>query len=357
MSIAKVIVPGVVVAALFFAAWSLRQDDAPQLADTAWGNVDARHVSLAFEGAGRILELIPEEGTRVRKGDLLGRLDTEALQIERRRAEASLRALEAQADMAAEGYRAEDIEVAEKNVESLAAQLSSAERTYARQKQLFEAKATSRQNLDDARYAAETLRRELQAAEATRSAYQAGLRPQEVAAARAQADAAKAAVDALDYKINQAAIIRAPIDGIVRTRLAEPGDMASPSRTIFQLSVTSPKWIRAYVTERQLALLREGDTATVITDTTPALQATIAAISDTAEFTPKTVQTEDLRTVLVYEVKLTLPDPDNRLRLGQPVTVRFNGGSGSNLAESQHPESNNSANSGVKNKLSAESVR
>ena len=262
----------------------------------------------------------------MKQGDVLGRLDTEALQIEKRRAEASRRALEAQADMAAEGYRAEDIEVAERNVQSIAAQLASAEHTYARQKQLFSAKATSKQALDDARYVAEALRRELDAARATQSAYNAGLRPQEVAAARAEADAARAAVDALDYQIEKAAVIRAPISGIVRTRLAEPGDMASPARTIFQISVTSPKWIRAFVTERQLGLVREGDAATVSTDTTPPVRAVVAAISDTAEFTPKTVQTEDLRTVLVYEVKLSVDDPDNRLRLGQPVTVRFDGG-------------------------------
>ena len=113
------------------------------------------------------------------------------------------------------------------------------------------------------------------------------------------------------------------MDGVVRTRLAEPGDMASPSRTVYQLSIVSPKWVRAYVTERQLGLVREGDPAVVLTDTTDPVPAVIAAVSDTAEFTPKTVQTEDLRTVLVYEVKLTLEDPDNRLRLGQPVTVRF----------------------------------
>ena len=326
MSPAKIIVPALLAAALFFAAWSLRQSNEAMPANVAWGNVDSRHVSLAFEGSGRIAELGPEEGDRVKQGDVLGRLDTEALQIEKRRAEASRRALEAQADMAAEGYRAEDIEVAERNVQSIAAQLASAEHTYARQKQLFSAKATSKQALDDARYAAEALRRELDAARATQSAYNAGLRPQEVAAARAEADAARAAVDALDYQIEKAAVIRAPISGIVRTRLAEPGDMASPARTIFQISVTSPKWIRAFVTERQLGLVREGDAATVSTDTTPPVRAVVAAISDTAEFTPKTVQTEDLRTVLVYEVKLSVDDPDSRLRLGQPVTVRFDGG-------------------------------
>ena len=232
MSFARIAVPALLVAALGVAAWQLRQTQNDTPANQAWGNVDARHVSLAFEGSGRIAELGPEEGERVRKGDILGRLDTESLEIEKRRLTANLAALEAQAAMAREGYRTEDIEVAERNAESLKAQLASAERTYARQKHLFESQATSRQALDDARYAAESLK-------------------------------------------------------------------------------------------RQLGLVREGDPAVVLTDTTAPVPAVIAAVSDTAEFTPKTVQTEDLRTVLVYEVKLTLEDPDNRLRLGQPVTVRF----------------------------------
>ncbi len=323
MSFARIAVPALLVAALGVAAWQLRQTQNDTPANQAWGNVDARHVSLAFEGSGRIAELGPEEGERVRKGDILGRLDTESLEIEKRRLTANLAALEAQAAMAREGYRTEDIEVAERNAESLKAQLASAERTYARQKHLFESQATSRQALDDARYAAESLKRQLQAAEATRSAYRAGLRPQEVDAAIARVEAARAALDALDYRLEKAAVILAPMDGVVRTRLAEPGDMASPSRTVYQLSIVSPKWVRAYVTERQLGLVREGDPAVVLTDTTAPVPAVIAAVSDTAEFTPKTVQTEDLRTVLVYEVKLTLEDPDNRLRLGQPVTVRF----------------------------------
>ena len=106
-------------------------------------------------------------------------------------------------------------------------------------------------------------------------------------------------------------------------RLAEPGDMASPSRTIYQLSVADPKWIRAYLTERQLGLVKEGTLATVFTDTVGPVDGTVAFVSDTAEFTPKTVQTEDLRASLVYEVRITVRDPENRLRLGQPVTVEF----------------------------------
>ena len=99
--------------------------------------------------------------------------------------------------------------------------------------------------------------------------------------------------------------------------------MASPARTVYQLSIVSPKWIRVYVTERQLGIMKEGSRALVATDTTPPQEARVSWISSTAEFTPKTVQTAELRTALVYEVRLEAADPENRLRLGQPVTVDF----------------------------------
>ena len=99
--------------------------------------------------------------------------------------------------------------------------------------------------------------------------------------------------------------------------------MASPARTIYQLSIVSPKWIRTYVTENQLELVKEGAEAVISTDTIGEVKARVAWISSTAEFTPKTVQTAELRTALVYEVRLEADDPENRLRLGQPVTVDF----------------------------------
>lgn len=311
------------IALLLFAAWWLRthEDAAPET--RAWGNVDTRQVSLAFEASGRIASLCAEEGAAVRAGDVLGRLDTTALQIERRRAAAEAARARAQASLAREGYRTEDVESAQARTRALAAKLELAQRTYARQKDLAQANVASRQNLDDARFAMEAAKKELDASEAQLKAYRAGLRPQEVASAEAAEAAAEAAVAALDHQINTASVLTAPVSGIVRTRLAEPGDMAGPSRTVYQLSIVSPKWVRVWVTERQLGLVKEGAAARVSTDTTQPLAARVSWISSTAEFTPKTVQTAELRAALVYEVRLELADPENRLRLGQPVTVDF----------------------------------
>ena len=300
------LLPALVLIALLAAAalWLRTTDEAAPLS-RAWGSVDTRQVSLAFEASGRIAEMPVDEGMPVRAGDVLGRLDTTALEISR------------------EGSRAEDIAAARAKAAALESRLELARRTAARQRSLVSASASSRQNLDDARFAAESAERELAASRAELAKLEAGLRPQEIASAEAALCVARAQLAALDYQIARASILVAPADGIVRTRLAEPGDMAGPSRTTLQLSVVSPKRIRVWVTERQLGLVREGAQALVTTDTTGPLKARVRWISSTAEFTPKTVQTAELRAALVYEVRLEIEDAENRLRLGQPVTVDF----------------------------------
>lgn len=296
-------------------AWKLRTAEDAAPANRAWGNVETRQTSLAFEASGRIAALYKEEGESVEAGELLGRLDDEALRISRRQAAAELKRLQAQAALAHEGTRQEDIDAARANEAAARAQLEYASATLKRQQDLVPAGAASRQMLDDARRAEHAARESLTAAAAQRAAAEKGPRAQEIAAA--------ASLAALDYQIQRGAVLTAPSAGIIRARLAEPGDMASPSRTIYQLSAADPKWIRAYLTERQLGLVKEGTLAAVFTDTVGPVDGTVAFVSDTAEFTPKTVQTEDLRASLVYEVRITVRDPENRLRLGQPVTVEF----------------------------------
>ena len=319
----SVIVVLLLVALLAAAAWKFRtlEDDSP--ARRAWGNVETRQTSLAFEASGRIAKLFREEGEAVSAGDILGQLDTAALAISRRQAAAELKRLEAQADLAHEGTRQEDIDAARANESAAKAQLEFALATLKRQEDLVPIGAGSRQMLDDARRGAQAARESLVAATAQRIAAEKGPRAQEVAAADAAVEAAAAQLASLDYQIEMACVLTAPTSGVVRSRLAEPGDMAGPSRTVYQISVTDPKWIRAYLTERQLGIVREGARAVVGTDTTEPVEGVVSFIASTAEFTPKTVQTEELRSSLVYEVRITVRDPENRLRLGQPVTVDF----------------------------------
>jgi HlyD family secretion protein len=119
--------------------------------------------------------------------------------------------------------------------------------------------------------------------------------------------------------------LHAPEAAVVRSRLLEVGDMASPQRPVFELALTDPKWIRVYVDEPNLGRVKPGMDASVFTDSAPdkPISGKVGYISSVAEFTPKAVETEELRTNLVYEVRVRVDDKAGILRLGQPVTVKL----------------------------------
>ena len=118
----------------------------------AWGSVDAREVTLAFEGAGRIATLMKEEGEKVQKGDVLGRLDTRALEIERQRAQAEFDALDAKWRLAEAGFRDEEVAAAKAELEAIESELVLARKIEARQEKLYASQATSVQNLEEVRW-------------------------------------------------------------------------------------------------------------------------------------------------------------------------------------------------------------
>ena len=259
----------------------------------------------------------------MKKGEPLGELDVRLLKIERKRARAALEGREADLRLAEEGYRKEEVAAAKASLLAAESDLALARITETRVERLYRAQSASKQDYDDARWRRRTLERTRDAAKADYERLAAGLRPDEVVLARSARDAAKAELAALDYQIDHASRIVSPVEGVIRSRIAEVGDMASASRTVYRIAVMDPKWVRAYVSETQLGWVREGARATFFTDTTPPLEATVGYVSPEAEFTPKNVATNELRTMLVYEVRLNVKDPENRILLGQPVTVDF----------------------------------
>jgi HlyD family secretion protein len=117
--------------------------------------------------------------------------------------------------------------------------------------------------------------------------------------------------------------LTSPASGVIQNRILEPGEMASPNRPVVTLALTDPKWVRAYVPGPDLGRINLGMKARILSDSFPdqTFEGWIGFISPTAEFTPKTVETEDLRTKLVYEVRVFVHDLKDLLRLGMPVTV------------------------------------
>ena len=344
---------------------------------TLYGNVDLRQVELAFNNSERIADVLVQEGDHVRQGQVLARLDTRRLEPQVAQAEAQAAAqrqiverlrhgsrpeelAQAEAEVAAQrqiverlrhGSRPEEIAQARANLESAKADAANARRQYERLKPLLDRPvggAVSQQEVDNAKAAWDVAEaklvvtqkalaltiagprpEEVAEAEARLVATQkalaltiAGPRSEEVAEAVARLQAAEAQLAFLRQQLADAQLV-APVNGIVRTRLMEPGEMASPQKPVFSLALTDPKWVRAYVSEPDLGKVSPGMAASVAVDSFPErrFDGWVGFISPVAEFTPKAVQTAELRTSLVYEVRVFVKDPGDALRLGMPATV------------------------------------
>ena len=163
--------------------------------------------------------------------------------------------------------------------------------------------------------------------EAARQAYVLaveGPRVEDIAAARAAYQAAQAATALAQRQFDDTRLY-APSDGVVEDRILEPGDMASPATPVLTIALLNPLWVRAYAPENELGRIRLGMKASVTADSYPGrtYEGWIGYISPTAEFTPKTVETPELRTALVYQLRVYVCDAHGELRLGMPATVRI----------------------------------
>ena len=202
------------------------------------------------------------------------------------------------------------------------ARLVDAEATHRRVLALAEQQVSTRQAADDAVAALNIARAELRVAEESLALAVEGPRREDIAEARAALAAGEAQL-ALAAEVLKDTELRAPADGVIRDRILEPGDMATPLSTVFTLARTDPVWVRTYAPETVLGRLAPGMAADVSTDSHPgkSYRGWIGHVSPTAEFTPKSVETPELRTRLVYQVRVYVCNADNELRLGMPATV------------------------------------
>ena len=310
-----------------FVWWTNHRENLPREL-VLHGNVDLRQVQLSFNNSERIAAVLVQEGDRVRKGQLLARLDTSRLEPQVAQAEAQTAAQRQVVTRLHNGSRPEEIAQARANVESARASVVKAKSNYERLKSAAEisaGRAVRQQDVDDAKAAVDVSDAQLAVNQKALDLAVIGPRKEDIAQNEAQLRGNEAQVSLLRQQLADAQLI-APVDAVVRTRILEPGDMASPQKPVFSLAITDPKWVRAYVSEPDLGKVHSGMAATIMVDSFPKrrFEGWVGFVSPVAEFTPKTVQTEELRTSLVYEVRVFVKDPSDELHLGMPATVYLN---------------------------------
>jgi len=287
------------------------------------GNVDIREASLGFRVAGKIAEITHEEGDAVKAGEILARLDAEPFQRELAEARAQAESLRARVQLLETGYRPEEIAQALALVREREVTLENAQRIFKRQAELLETRAVSQQDRDDAEARSREAEARLKSAREQLGLLQAGYRKEDVAQAKADLARAEAAMASSDLRLQDATLL-APTNGIVLTRAQEPGAVVQAGATVLTISLSQPVWVRAYVSEPDLGRVHPGMPMEVETDSRPdkPYRGQVGYISPRAEFTPRNVETPELRTSLVYRLRIIVDNPDEGLRQGMPVTVR-----------------------------------
>ncbi|WP_312952442.1 secretion protein HlyD [Superficieibacter sp.] len=316
---------GVIVLAALGGGWLWYQNQQHQPL-TLYGNVDIRTVNMSFRVGGRLATLAVDEGDKIRAGQMLGELDRAPYQNALLQAKANVSTAQAKYDLTMAGYRAEEIAQAAAAVNQAQAAWQYAQNFYQRQQGLWKSRTISANDLENARSARDQAQASLKSAQDKLSQFRAGNRPQEIAQARAGLEQAQAQLAQAELDLQDTTLI-APSDGTLLTRAVEPGSMLNAGSTVLTLSLTRPVWVRAYVDERNLNEAQPGREILLYTDGRPdePYHGKIGFISPTAEFTPKAVETPDLRTDLVYRMRIIVNDADDSLRQGMPVTLRFSG--------------------------------
>lgn len=267
----KVLIPVVLLAGAVAAGWwfelPLRLGWTEQRsASVLYGNVDIRQVSLGFRVSGRIDKLAVDEGDPVKTGDILGSLDATPFQQAVDAAEADLGALRANLEKLKAGARKTEIAQARAAHEERLADLQNAELAYKRARQLRPNGTISQANLDEASAARAAAAARATSAREALALLEEGSRVEDIAAATAQVQAAEAKLASARTSLSDTQLL-APSDGIVLSRVREPGAMIAPADTAYVLSLNEPVWVRAYVAEPDLGRVHPGMKVEIVSDT------------------------------------------------------------------------------------------
>lgn len=315
------IVIAVVLAVFLIKRFSVTQDDGSLLVS---GNVEVTEVNMGFRSPGRVLGLFIEEGQKVKKGDRLAVLDSAEVSgyVSQNRAllnEAVIRLDELKA-----GARPQELQQADASLKQAEAELSKAKKDFERAESLFKQEVITAQQTDTAKKTYDIAISQHKKATEALSLVKEGPRKEAIKAAEQRVRQAEAVVRVSEERLKDT-VIYAPASGIILRKNVEAGEMVSAGMPVYTIGDLENPWIRVYVKEDKLGLVKLGQKADVRTDSykDKTYEGFVTYISSEAEFTPKNVQTQEERVKLVFGVKVSVKNINNELKPGMPADVRI----------------------------------
>jgi HlyD family secretion protein len=287
-----------------------------------YGNIDVRTVSLGFEVSGKIDAMNFEEGQKVKKGDALATLDSTLFKEYLSQINAQIEMQKAQIQKLEKGYRVEEIEKARATMEQKRALMQNDKNTYLRYEKLYKSNSISQEKYDDIKTAYASSSALYSFAKNSYELLQNGYEKEDILSAKAQLDSLLSQRNQSQKHLDDTTLY-APSNGTLLTRAYEVGSIVNASQVVVELAKEDEYWVRSYISEKYLGRIKPGMKALVHTDSGKTYEGVVSFISPLAEFTPKSVQTEDLRTDLVYRFRIVLTLYDDMIKQGMPVTIEF----------------------------------
>ncbi|MDD2896488.1 MAG: HlyD family efflux transporter periplasmic adaptor subunit [Aliarcobacter sp.] len=287
-----------------------------------YGNVDVRTVSLAFRVSGRLETLNFDEGQKLKKGDVIATIENSIFKENLNQINAQINLQEIQIQKLEKGYRIEEIEKSKAKLSEVKANLDRVNKDFQRAQTLLKSNSISEQSYDNTKSQALDLQAQYDYAKSSLELLQNGYEKEDILSAKATLDSLKAQRNILQINYDDT-VLYSPVDGTIITKVYEAGSIVNSSQTIVEIAKSDEFWVRSYLSEKYLGVIKAGMKAVISTDGNKTYEGVVSFISPLAEFTPKTVQTEDLRTDLVYRFRIIVNNVDDNLKQGMPVTITF----------------------------------
>ncbi len=291
---------------------------------TGSGTIETTNIVVSSQVTGTVKNILIDEGSKVNSGDTVLIIDPETYELQLEQVKAIKNAAEARYKLIIEGARKEDRALAEEKLNQAKTNFDLAKLNKDRIENLYKSNSVSQQKYDEINAKYNLALAQLNSAKEQYSKIKTGARPEEIKQAKANLEKAAANLDLIKKHIRDC-YVTSPQNGFIVKKFVETGENVPPFGSLFKVSDLSKVKLVIYVSEKELGKVKLGQSVEVKTDTYPGkiYKGTVTYISPEAEFTPKSVQTEDERTKLVFAVKIEIPNQNSELKAGMPADAEI----------------------------------